>query len=189
MSTVNRARPVMSALKTRPGQLIDTTPVLAGEYNRHIPATLLNHRGAIHLGRILSLESRNEVISEAVFQLEGRDFDTIVVRGMSGLLIGPTIAHLMKKELLAVRKPEVNSTSDYPCEGHVSIKKFVILDDLISSYSTCVRMFRTVRDNSPDAELVGLLLYCDKTEFHDDVSRYVTRIKTHSNNIDFKFTR
>jgi orotate phosphoribosyltransferase-like protein len=68
----------------------------------------------------------------------------------------------MKKELLVIRKDKERSASCNEYEGHIALKRYVIADDLVSTGSTCVRIIRAIKELiSPDAILVGILLYSD----------------------------
>jgi hypothetical protein len=95
------------------------------------------------------------LIDDAKRILGGVDFDTVVGTGLSGTIAGTLIAYALKKHLLIVRKP----TDQTPLErqgkaanhsGHVTEgrmgKRWIFVDDLISSGETCARVKMEVEE-------------------------------------------
>lgn len=80
---------------------------------------------------------------------QGIEFDTIVGRGSSGMLIVPVVARILGKRWFIVRKDaEVKSSHDSSCKWMGDLgKRWVFLDDFCSSGET----FRKVRDGVKDA--------------------------------------
>lgn len=80
---------------------------------------------------------------------QGIEFDTIVGRGSSGMLIVPVVARILGKRWFIVRKDaEVRSSHDSSCKWMGDLgKRWVFLDDFCSSGKT----FRKVRDGVKDA--------------------------------------
>lgn len=74
-------------------------------------------------------------IEGAKWDLQFVEFDTIVCRGLSGLLIAPTVATEMGKHLLIVRKDKFNTHGHSTAEGHLG-HQWVFFDDFISTHST-----------------------------------------------------
>ena len=136
------------------------------------------HRCASHLRSALMRVERDTTVERCLDVLRGQDFDTIAVRGVSGLLIGPILAHLLGKELLVIRKPkrEEGSVSFLDYEGHYGAQRYIIVDDLVCSFSTAVRIFRGVTECAPQAKLVGLLTY-DTFNFHGEESKFIKLIQ------------
>lgn len=62
-------------------------------------------------------------------------FDAIAFRGLSGALVAPSIAIMMNKHLLAVRKTGDTDHSKYRVEGYMGCP-YIIVDDLIESGET-----------------------------------------------------
>lgn len=93
-----------------------------------------------YLSRILN--ERNETIAQALRTLSDVEFDAIVCTGVSGLLIGPTLAHLLDKRLAVVRKDDDrNNHADYRIEsGMKPLDKWIFVDDLIASGRTYERV-------------------------------------------------
>jgi adenine/guanine phosphoribosyltransferase-like PRPP-binding protein len=89
-----------------------------------------------HLERGFHSEMRFEVIHDASKRLCEVDFDTIVVMGISGLVMGSVLAYQMNKKLAVVRKRGERelTTSGFSSvvEGYLG-GKFIFFDDLISS--------------------------------------------------------
>lgn len=169
-ATVKTARKGLRRRKTRPVALPDTiqtpaepalgsSPVANTQYTPFGFDPLASHNQASHLERAIPRAKRDKTIADCIKALNGADFDTIAVRGISGLLIGPILAHIMKRELLVIRKTGEKTASPFEFEGHYGARRYIILDDLISSYSTAVHIVRGVKLCAPSAELVGILLY------------------------------
>lgn len=130
-------------------------------------------RHSIHTGYLGHLESPdtlNEKVCEILQFLrdDPRDFDAIVVTGLSGMVLGSIIAHQLGKQLTIVRKKprEESSHASYIVEGLLTRDhKFIILDDLICTGRTRDRIMQEMRDASNDfackvtAKPVDMLLY------------------------------
>jgi hypothetical protein len=71
------------------------------------------------------------------------DFDTVVVTGVSGLLVGPQLARAHGKNILVVRKPNDNSHSHHQLTGYQGRKLFLV-DDFVSTGETVLRTLTTV---------------------------------------------
>lgn len=88
---------------------------------------------------------REQLISLAHQELSSVNFETIIVRGTSGLIVGPILAHLMSKNLVVVRKKGESShtslsVSGYPCG------RSVIVDDFIDSGNTVQIILNTIAE-------------------------------------------
>lgn len=87
------------------------------------------------------------------------DFSVIVVTGLSGALVGPTVALEMGKFLVAVRKDE-SKHSDYQVEGLRGSYNYVILDDLMSTGKTVRRLIEAMGEHTAyQAKFIGVALY------------------------------
>jgi hypothetical protein len=80
---------------------------------------------------------------------QGIEFDTIVGRGSSGMLIVPVVARILGKRWFIVRKDaEVRSSHDSSCKWMGDLgKRWIFLDDFCASGAT----FRKVRDGVKEA--------------------------------------
>jgi hypothetical protein len=102
--------------------------------------------------------------------LAGHIFDAIAFRGMSGALIAPTLALELHKELIMVRKPSEFKGKDathssYCVEGFKSSRRYVIVDDMISSGHTVCSIYRAIKEFAPHAECIGMVdYYCIKQD-------------------------
>lgn len=116
---------------------------------------------ASHLRTVYVRHERESIVQRCINSLRCVEFDTLAFSGVSGVGIGILLAHLMNKEIIIARKPNEHHRAyfNYPNEGYRFAKKYIIVDDLVSTGTTCARVIRAVRDVSPAAELTGILLY------------------------------
>lgn len=86
-------------------------------------------------------------------------FDSIVVTGVSGLVVGPAAALRLKKPLVVVRKPDDSSThSARKVEGHMRLgKRALFVDDFVSSGETQRRVEDVIERHG--ARVVGVVAY------------------------------
>jgi adenine/guanine phosphoribosyltransferase-like PRPP-binding protein len=74
---------------------------------------------------------------------EGFEFDAIGCTGVSGLLMGPTIAYLMGKRLAVIRK-EKPGFGNHACvkveHNMMSGDRVLLIDDLVASGATMIAM-------------------------------------------------
>lgn len=90
---------------------------------------------------------RTSTIDRVVNDLKLINFDTILVRGVSGLLVGPVVAYLLNKNIAVVRKDSESSHAGCKVSGVVS-GRCIILDDFISSGATVreiIKVFESLR--------------------------------------------
>lgn len=119
----------------------------------------MRHYTCSHLRDILNRKEADRVIERCVEILTPVDFDTLAFSGNSGALIAPILAHKLNKEIIMVRKPGVQCASGFSVEGFRDSKKYVLVDDLISSGRTAERIVKAVQRLAPNAQMVGILLY------------------------------
>jgi hypothetical protein len=99
------------------------------------------------------------VVDYAVDCLKEIEFDTLVFRGFSGAVVGPTVALQLRKPWALVRKPGDTAHSGRRMEGGVA-GKYVILDDFIDTGTTINAIVEAVSIVSPcRTECVGVVLY------------------------------
>lgn len=112
---------------------------------------------ATYLSQLLPTKARALSVGNAIDRLTCEDFDAIAFRGMSGALIAPTVALLMDKNLLMVRKPEdSNNHSGRDVEGDTAARRYVIIDDLVSSGNTVRTIQKEVAVFAPGAVCIGV---------------------------------
>lgn len=96
------------------------------------------------------------------------EFDSIVVRGNSGLLVGSPVSLRLNKPIVIVRKPRDNSHSEEMkvINQYNLGDRYIFLDDFISSGDTLIATWEEInkwfknRDKIP--EIVGGYLYRDR---------------------------
>jgi hypoxanthine phosphoribosyltransferase len=96
-------------------------------------------------------------------------FDTIAFRGMSGCLVAPTLAYVLNKYMIMIRKDNEKSHSSFKVEGNVNARRVLIVDDFVSTGETVqiiIDMIRTYVTEScgrtadaPPVQLVGVACY------------------------------
>jgi len=121
-------------------------------------------RCAGHLHYALDPARLKEKLPEIIEVLSRYEFDAIAFRGLSGALVAPTVAMMMGKTLLAVRKLHEAAHSIHLVEGDIGATKFVILDDFSSSGKTVYEILKAVKtefesQGCPVPECVGLYQY------------------------------
>lgn len=85
------------------------------------------------------LDNLAEKVDAAVYFLQPRKryFDSIVVRGQSGVIVGSPVALRLRVPLVVVRKPGVSSHSSYHVINLQNVgDRWLFLDDFISSGAT-----------------------------------------------------
>lgn len=101
------------------------------------------------------------------------NFDTIVCRGVSGLVVAPIVSHLLNKNLTVIRKARENSHSSSIYEGYRKIARYVIIDDFVSTGDTVNEIIETVKNKiSIEAECVGVFTYSLGSSEHESVPIY-----------------
>jgi orotate phosphoribosyltransferase-like protein len=100
-------------------------------------------------------------------------YDTIAFSGVSGAAMAFILSHWLSVPLLCVRRAGDNSHyfngRHSHCEGNFDAKRYMIVDDFISSGSTVNYIIDTIYKEVPAAKCVGMLMYAQ------------TFITTHSN--------
>ena len=114
---------------------------------------------ANYLRNVINSVTRLDVVAKARRRLRRERFDTIAVRGVSGISIGAILAHGLKKELAVVRKEMNPLHTDNVVESPQAVVRYVIVDDFSSSGETLYHITRNMRTSHPNALCVGLLQY------------------------------
>lgn len=117
-------------------------------------------QGASHTCTVLNHKNRNKVIIKAVCDLRkiSDTFDSIVCCGTSGLLVVPQIAELLDKHIVIIRKKSDKCYSEFLMEG-VTPFRYIIVDDLICSGNTVRYIKRSIKEECPRANCVGVYCY------------------------------
>jgi adenine/guanine phosphoribosyltransferase-like PRPP-binding protein len=122
--------------------------------------TVTGIKAAQHMEGYLSPEIRAKRIKGALavikhHEKQGEVFDAIAYRGASGAITASIIAHHLKKPLILVRKPEdTRGHSPYMVEGPTVVKRYLIVDDFMSTGATYEAIREAVRKEHPQAELL-----------------------------------
>jgi len=100
--------------------------------------------------------------------VQGLAFDAIAVRGTSGTVVGGALSLATGLPLVIVRKPGDGTHSSYQIECDDSFKRYVIIDDLISSGATMQHIVNAINDapfqNQGRKSLVKVYLYAQDTQ-------------------------
>lgn len=131
-----------------------------------------NYDSASYFFSVLHPEERIEVLEKAVADLKDVVFDAIAFTGMSGALFAPMLAFAMKKELIAVRKSSADTHSHTPIEGYIKSKRYIIVDDFVSSGTTILLVCEKVKNFATDGKLVGILTYYDNGIYNESAGFY-----------------
>ena len=112
-----------------------------------------------HLERVLDPRKRQDTIQWLVDTLKPHvdKFDAIVVCGASGMLLA-SVADVLHKNLILVRKSSDDSHSTVPVEGPRD-GRYIILDDMIDTGHTIQWMYDTMFSFNQYATCVGIVLY------------------------------
>jgi len=117
-----------------------------------------------YLAPLFTPKSLRHILDDAQNILSAVNFDSIAVRGSSGLLVGGALADRMNKGLFLIRKEPEHSHSGFIIEGDSDYRKYIILDDLVCTGMT-VRVIRTAMETfMPLTELVGAYIYLDRLD-------------------------
>jgi len=99
-----------------------------------------------------------ELVYDAMRNLKGVEFDTMVGRGLSGALVVPLLARAMSKHFAIVRKPNDGSHSGSSVEGRLG-ERWVFVDDLICSGTTFKQTLDQIKRVKPRIEFSGMYMY------------------------------
>lgn len=126
--------------------------------------------GFSYFGAAFNAERRDAVIDWAEQARQRMQFDTLVVTGISGVVMGGVLAHALGVNLLVVRKEDDRSTHSFSrIEGHLG-ERWAFLDDLIDTGSTRSRVVREVRALADRRDIstrfVGTVAYQDHLLFN-----------------------
>lgn len=103
------------------------------------------------------------LLPTALKALRTLEFDALACRGVSGLIAAPILALELNKNLLIVRKSDERShhNSCYGdgrlVQGDKAAKRYVIVDDFVSSGETAKTIVAEVAKFAPQAECLGIL--------------------------------
>ena len=116
-------------------------------------------QGSSHTSRLLNHKYRNKIIMQTYVDLRNKDleFDAIVCCGISGLMVVPQIAELLKKNIIVIRK-DLNGYSSFNIEGPYT-NKYIIVDDLICSGNTVKTIMKQIKSEFYKSKCLGIYCY------------------------------
>jgi hypothetical protein len=88
-----------------------------------------------YLEKVFDTEKRNKLLLSVEKELGQHDFDSFLVRGVSGITMGSILADRMGKGLIVARK-NMSIHNDYMVEMTPEAKNFIFFDDMFSSGSS-----------------------------------------------------
>lgn len=86
-------------------------------------------------------------------------FEAIAVRGTSGMLFGPLLAHMTRKRLSVIRKPNESAHTSRTLEGVVEASRYVIVDDFVSTGQTVSKIVAGMAESPFKPALAGLFTW------------------------------
>lgn len=115
-----------------------------------------------YLGCGFRKDSRKDAIKQAVDLLQPhlKEFDAIAFTGISGALVAPTLAFLLDKSLIAVRKDKIKE----PRHSHLSAEgedcqHYLIVDDFSSTGATVRNIITTIESQKITGEPVAVFFW------------------------------
>lgn len=101
----------------------------------------------------------HQVIENAIDQLDGVDFDTLVGTGFSGGIVVPALALSMGKKFVLIRKEGDDSHhGGGRLVGELGAR-WIFVDDFVDSGRTRTRVINKIHDASKSTTLVGQYMY------------------------------
>lgn len=120
----------------------------------------------IHAGHMEALQPHrlNHYLQQARKKLRESklDYDSIVFCGMSGAVFAPALTVLLGKQMIMVRKAKDYrpfTHSEFQVEGYRNVKRYIIVDDLVSTGDSVRRMAEKISEFSSQ-EAICVAVYC-----------------------------
>lgn len=126
---------------------------------------------ANYLGDLVRTDDLRSNIKAVCDALQAFDFDAVAFTGVSGMLLGPSIAMQMNKTMLVVRKevaidvcdPNAYCHSSLYVEGDYGARRYVVVDDLTCTGKTFNMIQRRIKAALPEAQCIGMRTVWDVT--------------------------
>lgn len=122
-----------------------------------------------YLQSIFEIDLFSSTVNTTVIAAEAikkkHNFDTIAFSGMSGAMMAPILSHWLNVPMLCIRK--FDDVSHYtlghlsPLEGHIDTRRYMIVDDFISTGNTINRIITSISRETPSAQCVAILMYAN----------------------------
>ena len=125
----------------------------------NMKAPEVDHIGSLYVRKNIANFEHN--IHKLICAIENSkiEFDSIAFCGISGALYAPTVAYILGKELILVRKSSEICHSSCVVEGFVHSKKYIIIDDLVAYGSTIRRIQERINMYIPLAKCQAVFAY------------------------------
>ena len=124
----------------------------------------MSYRHSGHMLALRAVERRKFVRDAKKLLRESKiEFDSIAFSGMSGAVVAPMLATVLKKEVVMVRKEQDRAPythSEYRVEGYSAVKRYIIVDDFVSTGDSARYIVKQIHDHfTEDAVCVGVFSY------------------------------
>ena len=130
------------------------------------------HTGSSHGRYYTQRDLRKIIVAQARIDFKGhlRKFDTFIVTGFSGAVIGGVLAAIFNKDLLVVRKKETSDHRTMIEEG-IYGTRCVFIDDLVASGSTAIRVMNAI--DKTKSTLRGIWMSRDAIDTAEDKTGFI----------------
>lgn len=92
-----------------------------------------------------AFDPTHELVEAMLKTITGVEFDTMIGRGTSGLLVVPLLARALDKHFAIVRKPNDASHKETDIEGTIG-DRWIFVDDFVSTGNTRARVKEAVTE-------------------------------------------
>jgi adenine/guanine phosphoribosyltransferase-like PRPP-binding protein len=112
-----------------------------------------------HMRPLLADNTRRRLIKVSLEMIKSarQEFDVIAYRGASGAVTASIIGHALRKPLILVRKDGDKGHSTLKVEGPEWFRRYLIVDDFMSTGATYEAIRTALKDHCWDAECLGIL--------------------------------
>ncbi len=110
-----------------------------------------------YYGRVFDPTSLGDIVNQSAARLADLEYDSLVVRGNSGLIVGAPLALAVNKPIGIVHKGDGHTGPRY--KGARAPGRYVIVDDFIESGATIRAITGDTTLQSRKASPVAILLY------------------------------
>ncbi len=109
------------------------------------------------MGKVFDPAELARIVIRCARKLKGIEFDSLVLRGTSGLVVGVPLSVKVKKPFGVVFKEGGHTRKGF--KGPIEPGKFIIVDDFIETGKTIQTILDDEYLTERDASCVGILLY------------------------------
>lgn len=120
-----------------------------------------------YLSKIYNVESYMSLMPKAIKEIKAfqkkHAFDAIAFTGTSGSALAYPLSCALGIPLICVRKNDGNHFKR-SVEGYVNAKRYLIVDDFISTGDTVMKIVKTISEHNGKSKPVGIFLYANNRE-------------------------